>query len=488
MTLAALLTFFSIVVAILALARPVGRRSLALFVPMWWIVAAVFLSLLCIIWRDAPLGLKPPFHWRLDLVEFGFTLGAFIIPVGVATLGAMRWYRAQLTSRNIHRVEGVVKASLRENEFDEIERIIRKNRDALNQLPASAAALLFHPKLVAALVASNSMLHLELLCNIQLIQSLDNPFGALDVVTRELLRSSVSPLRSAVVSQYGGLENLKYTDAERDLMQKTFLKPTWYRDTRADYSLVISAVEALARDKFDRVYNNVGRAYEATQGMSTRAKCPIYLATKTIVLALDAAIRQRVEGDFYVSELHDIFHTVLERSRYNTEVWESETANSEFPTPYAYLLYEIASDMHDLSCTAVQSATSENDSQPVAAPDRMAQDLAQCWSFCAWSIASSQKHVSADFRNSLISEYLKFVLELGWEPSEVYYGTTGHAVQGLDAWRDLFVAQLRQRFAGESGPRLDTLKDAVQSLDQGKMYVCDGYDWLEQKLFGKTEP
>ena len=93
MTLAALLTFFSIAVAILALARPVGRRSLALFVPVRWVIDAVLLSLLCIIWRDAPLGLKPPFSWRLDLVEFGFTLGAFIIPVGIRT--ARGSYRAR---------------------------------------------------------------------------------------------------------------------------------------------------------------------------------------------------------------------------------------------------------------------------------------------------------------------------------------------------------------------------------------------------------
>jgi hypothetical protein len=53
-------------------------------VPAWRMVAAICLSLICIIVRDAPFGVKPPFHWRLDLVEFGLNLGAFIAPVGIA--------------------------------------------------------------------------------------------------------------------------------------------------------------------------------------------------------------------------------------------------------------------------------------------------------------------------------------------------------------------------------------------------------------------
>jgi hypothetical protein len=42
-TLAALLTLFSILLAVLSLARPVGRRSLTLFVPVWRLIAAIVL-------------------------------------------------------------------------------------------------------------------------------------------------------------------------------------------------------------------------------------------------------------------------------------------------------------------------------------------------------------------------------------------------------------------------------------------------------------
>jgi hypothetical protein len=310
MTLAALLTVFSITLAIFSLARPVGRRSLALFVPVWRMVAAICLSFICIIVRDAPFGIKPPFHWRLDLVEFGLSLGAFIAPVGIALWCWRTWHEAKLTSRNVGRLENVIKAAVREEEFDEIERIISKNKSTLRQLPASVASALFNPKVVAALVESNSMVHLELLSNMEFVRSLDNRFGAVDVVVRQLLRTPESPLQSAVVKHYGGLENLEYTEAQRTLMEKTFLNPQWYMETRADYPLVILAIEELNSGKRDTDYNNVGRAYESRQGISARSQCPIYIAAKTIVLALDTAIEQRAEGDFYISDLHDIFHAV----------------------------------------------------------------------------------------------------------------------------------------------------------------------------------
>ena len=56
---------------------------------------------------------------------------------------------------------------------------------------------------------------------------------------------------------------------------------------------------------------------------------------------------------------------------------------------------------------------------------------------------------------------------------------------GLDVWRDLFLSELREHFSGNSLKR-SALKDAMESLDQGKRFVSEGYDWLEEKLFGNT--
>jgi hypothetical protein len=122
--------------------------------------------------------------------------------------------------------------------------------------------------MVASLVDSHSLVHLELLANIKFLESLENRFGAVDVVVRELLHSEVSPLRSAVVSRYGGLEHLVYSEAEKALMDKTFLNPQWYVVASAHYPLVISAVEVLRSGKLDFRYNEIGRDYEASQGIS----------------------------------------------------------------------------------------------------------------------------------------------------------------------------------------------------------------------------
>lgn len=391
------------------------------------------------------------------------------------------------SKRDIGSLETAIKAALRKKEFDEVEEIINKNRDALYHLPPSAASALFNSKLVAALLESNSLLHLELLSDLKFVNSLSNRSGAIDVVMRELLRAHVSPLRSAVIAHYGGCENLEYTSVEQVLMEETFLNPKWYLETRADYPLVISAIEEINSGKLDSEYNNVGRAYETNQGISTRSQCPIYLAAKTIALAITAAIEQRAQGDFYVTDLLDIFRAVQERSKFTKEVWESHLSNWEFPTPYSYLLYEIVEDLCGLSCTAVQSATSDGEPRKAAVPDAIAKALALTWSFCVWNIADSERQVSPSFRESLIREYLNFVLKLGWAPSEVYHGPHGSGVEGLNTWRDLFATELRQRFVGDAGSRLDELRHAMQSLDRGKMYVFNGRNWLEQQLFGSQK-
>jgi len=127
-TLEALLTFFGILVAVLAIARPVQRHSLMLFATPWRLVAAVLLSLVLIVCRDAPFGVSPPFGWSLPKVLFGLTLGAFLVPVGAALWSWVSWRRAKLNGRRIGRVESIFQTALREREFDEVERIVRRIR------------------------------------------------------------------------------------------------------------------------------------------------------------------------------------------------------------------------------------------------------------------------------------------------------------------------------------------------------------------------
>jgi hypothetical protein len=73
MTLEGLLKFIGVVVAAWAIARPVQRRSLRLFVPAWCLPLAIGSSIALIICRDAPFGVRPPFGWPLYEVMFGLT-------------------------------------------------------------------------------------------------------------------------------------------------------------------------------------------------------------------------------------------------------------------------------------------------------------------------------------------------------------------------------------------------------------------------------
>lgn len=111
MTLEALLTFFGIFVAVLAIARPVQRRSLWLFAPAWRVGAALLVSFALIICRDAPYAVSPPFGWSLSKVACGLTVGAFVIPVLAALWGWVSWDRAKLAGKKIGRVENIFKAA-----------------------------------------------------------------------------------------------------------------------------------------------------------------------------------------------------------------------------------------------------------------------------------------------------------------------------------------------------------------------------------------
>jgi hypothetical protein len=229
----------------------------------------------------------------------------------------------------------------------------------------------------------------------------------------------------------------------------------------------------------------VDRNYATDQGISSRAHCIIYLAIKAEVLAIEAGIENNAaEKDFYVSDLWQIFCAVLEQSMFQEAVWESDQSNSEFPTPYAYLLSTIAYDLDDLSAAALAKAVSMPAALKLAAPARLPSDLARMWSACVSYVPDSAGHVSPAFRKSIIQQYLLFVLALKSAPHEILlYG------QNVDAavvcqWRDLYLGALTSRIVSASAVERDAIRHAFESLDMGKHYVYEGYEWLEDALFG----
>ena len=174
---------------------------------------------------------------------------------------------------------------------------------------------------------------------------------------------------------------------------------------------------------------------------------------------------------------------MLERSKFNESVWRSPLSNSEHPTPYAYLLYEITHDLDRLSAKALQKATSKSAPPRVEAPSEIAQALARTWSFCIWSIADSEGQVGPEFRNHVIKRYLLFMLALDQEPSEISFSPEGWDMGDLRVWRDLFLHELKARFVGDA-EKGETLKEAFESLDHGKSFVSEGETWLKKSLFG----
>src|SRR5205814_1125320 len=111
------------------------------------------------------------------------------------------WYSAELTPPRMRQLEGLFQAALREHEFDEVNRILTRNQAKLKNLPAGASAVLFSSPMVSALLESYSLVHLELIADVEFLRSLENRFGAVDVLIRQLLKYENSPLRSAVISR-----------------------------------------------------------------------------------------------------------------------------------------------------------------------------------------------------------------------------------------------------------------------------------------------
>src|SRR5271155_1787565 len=105
MSLEGLLTYFGLLAAALAIMGPVQRRALSLFVPRWLIPISIVAGLAFLILRDTPLGIPPPLGWRLDLVTYLLTLGAFLLPVSAAIIAWLLWFGGKLSNRNLPQLE-----------------------------------------------------------------------------------------------------------------------------------------------------------------------------------------------------------------------------------------------------------------------------------------------------------------------------------------------------------------------------------------------
>ena len=378
MNLEGLLTYFGLLAAALAIMGPVHRRALALFVPKWLLPISTLAALFFLILRDTPLGIRPPFGWRLDLVTYLLTLGAFVLPMSAAIIAWLLWFGAKLSNRTLPQLEPFLQTALREGEFDEVDRVLRKNHDGLANISPGPATVLFNPRLVHQMVSSQSFIHLQLLAQRPFLEALENRLQAVETVVREILMAGASPIQSAVVERYGGIEHLQYTDSDRALMAATFENPQWYHDANAHYPLIITAINTIEGGELDTLYNRPDENYVATQGVSKRATCPLYLAIKAEVIAIGSAIDEGVEEDFYISDLWQILEKIHNHTKYDPSLsvglWPVPY------TPYSYLINEITSDFESLTEKAIKISVARNKgSLQDSAPSMIGKTLVGMW-------------------------------------------------------------------------------------------------------------
>lgn len=458
MTYEGILTFVGILLAAAAIARPVQRRSIGLVVGKNEILIAVVIATFLLVCRDLPLGFNP-LGWRRELIPPLLDLGAFAVLLVPFGLWWRRWSNAKL-DRDVALIADLVEAAIRENEFDEIDRVLRKNRQSVKDFPEHVLDLAFSGPVVSAIVRSRSMVHLEILAESEAWEGKGKLLTRVtDVVLRELLISEASPLRESVIAKYGGWEGAEYPEDHRCLIEKTLRRPKWYADTGAHYTLLWAAIEWFRRSETQLQYNRPDRNYTSNQGRTTRVRCQAYLAIKAQVIAIEAAVAARAEGDFFVTDLFDLFREVLFHSCYTEP-------DSDVQTPYVYLLREIASDLKNLADSASRST---------ATPEPILRDLVRTWWSCVYEVAYSQRRIPDDFGDKLIRSYLNFILELRARHTE-------NADQDLAAHRlaELLRNEITERLP--SAPALARVRKAMQGLDRYKEHVRDGKHWLEDVL------
>jgi hypothetical protein len=313
------------------------------------------------------------------------------------------------------------------------------------------------------------------------LESLVNRLQAVEVVAREMISAGASPLQSAVVSRYGGIEHLQFTDAERKVISATFQNPDWYHDANAHYPLTITAINRIQSGELDDAYNTPDENYVSNQGVARRATCPIYLAVKTEVLAIEAALEAGVEKDFYISDLFDILRNIFQRSKVDPAFNVTAGMQADY-TPYSYLLEVITGDLEALSEKAVQQSVRNNSAAPdEASPGRVGSDLLRTWSFCIWWTMGEPGKVDPVLRDRIVGRYFRFLFTLGCQPSEILHGAA-QTVNSLNRWRDALLKELKLHFPSPRQEHLNALKRVFKSLDFGKPFISDAYDWLKTQI------
>lgn len=470
MSLGALLTVIGVILAVYALARSSQRKSMGIFVPFRPILSGIALS------AGLLIALEVLTQWNVESPTAKFILGltAFLIPIGVTVWAVASWHRAKLNAKNEPQFREFLLSCLRDDVFDEAVRILTKNKDNLAYvLTGDTADLVFDRQFIEAMVKSRSWLHLELLANKNLLDTLPRHYRAVDQTFREYLASEDSPLRTSALLGEGGDETLLLTNNDEELINRTLRNPNWYHRCRVGYPLVLSACEAIESESLNEAYNCADARYGALQGIAPRSRCPVFLAIKTISHALKDSITKGcgTEEDTHrdAANLWDIFKVIQSHSKYCKETWEEPVRCGDYPTPFGFLLAEILSDYYSICNDAYNTSDCGEKNLP---PDTLAPVI-RMWAFCVMRLADDKEHISPRFRNTHVSSFLELILQLR------HYEINAKTHQETKkAWTQIFVDQTKDVIM-DSQSCLSTI---LNGMDPCKDHIRQNRGWLTKEL------
>jgi len=475
LSLEGLLAISGIVLAVYAIAQPVQRRSISLFVPGCLIPCSLLLSAIVLFWGKGALIFG---YQLLPWSDLASTLFAFLMPVSATLWAIYCWWEAKLSKGKDMQFRQFILTCLCEGKFDELVRILDRNLLRLTEAcNPETIGLLFEDRFIQTMHRAQTWIHLKLLTNNTLLDLLPSRHYAVGRTLRDLLIIGNSPLRTSALLGEGGDETLHCTDEEELLINSTFRNPQWYHRCRAGYPLPIAACEKIDSGSLDTPYNNPDRRYTTWQGVSTRTNCPVFLAEKTIAhalsISLDKGSTSREDTHCDATDLWDLLRTMHEHSRYSPETWDEPFGYGDYPTPFGFLFGEILSDYEHI-CDDIWRQCSFGEEPP---PDEL-EPAIDMWAFSVIFLAAKgEGSVSPKFRSARLKSYLNMTLQC--RNTEV---NASDKKGNYAAWTGMFIGGLKEAYTVWKPESKEFLTATVNTLDIVKEYVSKNHNWLRDEL------
>ncbi len=469
MSLEGILAIAGIVLAIYSIANPVQRKSINLFVDWWVIPCSLAFSSVVLVWRQGALI----FGYSLyPWADFASIVLSFLMPVIAVIHARYSWVRAGLKKSNEDKFREFIKTSLREEKYDELVRIILLNEKLISNFDPKTIESIFERGFIYAMAKAQTWIHLKLFSDENIVNVLPDPGKITDSIMRSLLNEPSSPLSKAVYRSYGGYEHSNISEEEWGLIGNTLHNPKWYMNVRADYPLLMAVFEFIDSGHHDEEYNRKDELYIASQGVSSRSRCPVFLTIKTHVLMLDKAIENdpSQDIDYYVSDILQLFILICNHSRYDEKIWRNEFGDFGYPTRFAFLLKSILNDFL-LLCEKGFSQVNRHYGS-------LGESLVAMWFESIIHLIESQGKVSDHFKE----EAMIFYVDLSLKAREQYVTSEEEELKSIRKdWSELFASTMKNRIS-TNGALRDTVNTALSKMPSRNYYTNKHHGWFRSSL------